>query len=334
MDCDHKYLAYIKLFNVQLNNIMFVALKHSGTIYLQCPEGNYYVKDIEDIASIYSGCIPIIIVPALKGPIKPSALSYQDITKKISYILDKDDVQYLKRCSDNEFALCCSDVVSINVIIIMHITQDTNFDYINVMIEKFHGADIIIYESASGLHSKIISGNILGITAGITNHMIAFLQGLNYIYSLNLKYDYVFKLYSHPDFVINYEMTQIKITNHDVIGYPAIKYDYLDNNYVHNIITEYGINQNAGIHKIYGNIKTLASKFTLPAQINRKSKDWANISKKTNKSYIPSSVFIIKYDKIPFEIIDCYADIINIVDSYEHQNYINAINKIFTIFEY
>ena len=333
MDCNHKYLAYIKLFNVNLINVMFVSTVHSGTIYLFHPENNsyYYIKDVDDIATIYSGCIPVILIPSIKGAIKPIALGYQDVIKKLTYILDSADVQYLRRYSDNNNMLYQKpDILNANIIIALYLTPDTDYAYINLIISRFPGA-IILACNAHNLISQYIS------LPPADNHMIAFMHALNYIYSRNLKCDYVFKLYHHADFIINYETLRITLPKNDVIGYPAIKYDYLDNNYVYQIITENKIcdNPRAGINKIYANIKTLASKFSLPAQINRKTKEWANISKKTNKSYIPSSIFIIKFNSIPFEIVDCYNNAITGLDEiYEKQNYINAINKILTVFEY
>ena len=344
MDCNHKYLAYIKLFNMQLNNIMFVSLVHSGTIYLYQPDNNnyYYINcgDIEDIAAIYSGQIPIIIIPSIKGSIKQAAIGYQDILKKLTYILDGADVQYLRNSSDNLGMLYnAPELLSLNIIIALHINNDSDFTYINNILARFYGADIIICAEDDTIFDKIITSHskiLTYIKTSINNHMVSFLHALNYIYSRNLRYDYVFKLYYHTDFIINYETLNLKITNHDVIGYPAIKYDYLDNNYVFQIINDYKLTDTANINKLYSNIKTLASRFSLPTQINRKTKDWANISKKTNKSYIPSSIFIIKFDKIPFEIIDSYAIACNdsINAEYEQQSYINALNKILTIFEY
>ena len=171
------------------------------------------------------------------------------------------------------------------------------------------------------------------VETNVDNHMSGFIQGLNYIYSHNIKTDYIFKLYHHRDFVINYNTLHMNIDDNIIIGYPAIKYDYSDNYYVNLICDELSILiDNLDVIKLLQ--KKISSNEHL--QISRKHKEWVIISKKTRKSDIPSSIFITKYSRIPFEIIDIYDNISFdncITDhSYDENNYVNALTKILTIF--
>ena len=337
MDCDHKYLAYIKLFN-DVVCPTFIAPIHSGTIYYyqSQQQAYFYVTDIQELAELYGGRIPIIVMPLVIGiPIKNITLGYKDILPHLNYVLDKETIEQLCITGDvPEDVGIYNDISSytINMCIILW-TYNINMKYIISTLAKFPSAEIILVGENIELYA---SNKVLTcISISINNHMEAYIQGLSYIYNKNLKYDYIFKLYCHTDFCINHETLRLKFNDKsDVIGYPAIKYDYLDNNYVFDIIQELSLDKisNYNINTLLSNIKTLYKKFKLPDQVNRKTKEWAIISKKTNKSYIPSSIFISKFDKIPFEIIDCYSNIYN-YNNHKHQNYSNAINKILSIFE-
>ena len=346
MDYNYDKIFYSNINGNNLNNI-FVAYTFFGTVFYKINNNLYYLN-LNDIDIITNElCNGIINV--------------YNITTKFKKNFNLIDYNYIK---NNYIYINLENNININInntiintlkynykiIICIFIDYNDNYNdeqflYFSKIINQFNNYFIIftIYsKEKKDLNIKIDENKYILIYINENNHMAGYLQSLNYIYynKDELNYDYIFKLYYHENELIRDNILNMskKMNKNNIIGYPNIKYDYLDSNYLYDIINiDMNINMNININEnIYKNIKKIAEynnetelKYK---QINRKSSIFKEIISKTYISFIPSSIYITRFNNINYNIIDLYINLENIyIYNFEYQSYTNALNKLINL---
>lgn len=325
MNYNYKNLNYLipKINSLVELNCNFVASNVYATIFYYYNDCYYRCNILDKLLSFFDNLIPVYVINK-----SINSNNYIDEDIIMSTINTK-----LLECYTTE------DITSYksynNIIFSIFINNETDFIYIkNIINANDNGTNFfifIIYDDPEDTQYIYPLNNYYVLNTKNNNHMSAFLESLLFIY-LNFqiemstnKFKYIYKLYSHENEAIKINSVSLECTN---ISYPMIKYDYLDSTIVNNIITFYKTNADKIIIK---NIETLGKITDINNQIDRTTKEWLNASKMTKLTFSPSGIFFLPVSKLNINILNLidFIDTDDLIDNYNTQRVISAINKYF-----
>lgn len=343
MDADYSKLLYVND-NIQTKDKIFVSSNYYGTVFFLL-NNQLFNLNLEEMDKYYNKYKKLIIYC-----INIKYYNYKNNYIKFNKVLELYKNINYDETLNTKYEKILNKKYDLKTIITLSLTEICNFDYINNIILSFNLENIYliitIYNNydLSKLYLNNLNYCILNINKN--NHIAGFLCSLNYInnnpYLLN--YNYIFKLYYHENNNVNNEILKLDkntIINKNIIGYPNIKFDYLDSYYLFEIIKEYyniidfiSKKDSKDSKDLLKNIKFFYN-MGIDKQINRKSKEFQLIIKNTNISYIPTSIFIAKLDLFNnyYFIIDLYSKLEdNLIYDYNKQSFSNGLNKFINIF--
>lgn len=229
--------------------------------------------------------------------------------------------QHLVQKSFVQLCICChiKSAAECNELILYLLDVDVAHDLIITVIDsKLQDYLQSVFPDAVILHIPVNGEDIGG-----------FLQALNYIYTLEKRYNYICKVHFHPSYLVRTQSLQLlsclstsleRLLREDtlyMIGEPAIKCDYLHGNYLVKYINRYEV-QHSQI--------TMLQKILTPndQQVKRQSPAWMNLSKKSRSKFIASGVFVCKMSIFNEQMVDTFDELSThtskrLNDSYDKQ---------------